>query len=219
MSLFISFEGPEGSGKSTQIKLLCAYLAEKNLPAVQTREPGGTPIGDLIRKVVLSPELAEMLPLTEFLLFSASRAQLTRQFIVPHLQAGHIVLCDRYADSSLAYQGYGRGLELAMLRQITHFATGGLVPDLTFYLDCAVTEGLKRKRQSNSTFDRLDSQTLEFHERMRHGYLAMAEQEPQRWVIVNAEQSVEDVQSQLRQHLENVLAKHARRLNRAEEVP
>src|SRR5436305_10853040 len=111
MSLFITFEGPEGSGKSTQIKLLCAHLQAQNLPAVLTREPGGTAIGDQIRQILLSPAHAEMMDVTEFLLFSASRSQLVRQVIQPHLGAGRIVLCDRYADSSLAYQGYAHGLE------------------------------------------------------------------------------------------------------------
>src|SRR5438128_59484 len=116
MSLFITFEGPEGSGKSTQIKLLTSYLREKHITVVPTREPGGTPIGDLIRQILLSPEHAEMKATTEFLLFSASRAQLVEQLIRPALQAGQVVLCDRYVDSSLAYQGYAHGLSLDTLR-------------------------------------------------------------------------------------------------------
>lgn len=206
MSSFITFEGPEGSGKSTQIKLLCAYLQARHLPVVQTREPGGTPIGDLIRQVILSPEHAEMSAVTEFLLFSASRAQLVRQWIRPHLQAGHIVLCDRFADSSLAYQGYAHGLDLNTLRQVTEFATNGLVPDLTFYFDLDVTVGLQRKLKGDAPLDRLDSQAKEFHERVRQGYLMMAAQEPKRWLVIDAEQSVEVVQSELRQHVENLFA-------------
>src|SRR5712692_7333656 len=191
MSLFITFEGPEGSGKSTQIKLLCAYLQAQQLPVAQTREPGGTPIGDLIRNVILSPAHGEMSPTTEFLLFSASRAQLVSQWIRPQLQAGAIVLCDRYADSSLAYQGYAHGLDLDVLRQITQFATDGLRPDLTFYFDLDISVGLQRKRRAGGGLDGLDAQAITFHQCVRRGYLALAAQEPQRWVMINAAQSVE----------------------------
>jgi dTMP kinase len=205
MSLFITFEGPEGSGKSTQIKLLCTYLLAQDYPVVQTREPGGTAIGDQIRKVLLSPEHAEMLPVTEFLLFSASRAQLVSQFIRPHLAAGRTVLCDRYADSSLAYQGYAQGLDPDRLRQITRFATGGLTPDCTIYFDLEVTVGLQRKQHASVPLDRLDAKSIEFHERVRRGYLAMAAQEPDRWYVVNAEANVNTVQGKVRQHVEQLI--------------
>jgi dTMP kinase len=203
--MFITFEGPEGSGKSTQLRAVCAYLTQRQLPCVQTREPGGTRLSDLIRQLILSPAHTEMHATTEFLLFSASRAQHVQQFIRPHLQAGRIVMCDRYADSSLAYQGYGRGLDLNLLRQVTLFATGGLAPDLTFYLDVDVAEGLRRKQQENATFDRLDSQTLEFHERVRQGYLALAAQEPARWVLVDAAQPKEVVTAELCRRLDLVI--------------
>ncbi|MBI1800513.1 MAG: dTMP kinase [Chloroflexi bacterium] len=206
MSLFISFEGPEGSGKSTQIGLLYDDLARRGLPVIRTREPGGTPIGDRIRSLILSPEHTEMAPVAEFLLLSASRAQLTSQIIRVHLDAGRIVLCDRFADSSFAYQGYGRGLDLDHLRQITRFATGGLNPDITFYLDLDVAEGLQRKQKGSLPLDRLDSQTLEFHERVRRGYLSMAAQEPVRWIVIAAGQAVDVVQAKVRQHVERVLA-------------
>ena len=205
MSLFITFEGPEGSGKSTQIKLLCTYLLAQDYPVVQTREPGGTAIGDQIRKVLLSPEHAEMLPVAEFLLFSASRAQLVSQFIRPHLAAGRTVLCDRYADSSLAYQGYAQGLDPDRLRQITRFATGGLTPDCTIYFDMDVAVGLQRKQYASVPLDRLDAKSLEFHERVRRGYLAMAAQEPERWFMVNAEANVNTVQGKVRQHVEQLI--------------
>ena len=206
MSLFITFEGPEGSGKSTQIKLLCTYLLEQNYPVVQTREPGGTAIGDQIRKVLLSPEHDEMLPVTEFLLFSASRAQLVSQFIMPQLAQGRTVLCDRYADSSLAYQGYAQGLEPAPLRQITMFATGGLTPDCTIYFDLDVTMGLQRKQHGSVPLDRLDTKSIEFHERVRRSYLAMAAQEPERWFVVNAEANVNTIQGKVREHVEHLIA-------------
>lgn len=206
MSLFITFEGPEGSGKSTQIKLLCSYLLEQSYPVVQTREPGGTAIGDQIRRVLLSPEHDEMLPVTEFLLFSASRAQLVSQFIRPHLVEGRSVLCDRYADSSLAYQGYAQGLDLAQLRQITEFATGGLRPDCTIYFDLEVAAGLQRKQQGRLPLDRLDTKSIEFHERVRRGYLTMAAQEPERWFVVNADANVDSIQGKVRQHVEQLIA-------------
>jgi dTMP kinase len=205
MSLFITFEGPEGSGKSTQINLLCTYLLAQNYPVVQTREPGGTPIGDQIRKVLLSPEHAEMLPITEYLLFSASRAQLVSQFIRPQLAAGRIVLCDRYADSSLAYQGYAQGLDLDMLRQISRLTTGGLAPNCTIYFDLDVRAGLQRKQHASEPLDRLDAKSIEFHERVRRGYLAMAAQEPARWFVVNAEENVSSVQVKVREHVENLI--------------
>ncbi|MCA1666929.1 MAG: dTMP kinase [Thermomicrobia bacterium] len=215
--MFVTFEGPEGSGKSTQIKLLCDYLRARTVPAVQTREPGGTPIGDLIRSVLLAPEHGEMSPLAEFLLFSASRAQLVAQFIRPHLAAGRVVLCDRYADSSLAYQGYAHGLDLNALRQITTFATGGLTPDLTFYFDLDVQIGLQRKQRGDSPLDRLDSQAIEFHERVRRGYREMAAREPARWIVIDAAQGVDELQAELRQQFERLF--NARSAFGAGEVP
>lgn len=205
LSLFITFEGPEGSGKSTQIRAVGDYLTQRAVPCVQTREPGGTRLSDLIRQLILSPEHTEMHATTEFLLFSAARAQHVQQFIRPHLQAGRMVLCDRYADSSLAYQGYGRGLDLRRLQQVTAFATGGLVPDLTFYLDLDVAEGLQRKQRGQAAFDRLDAQTLEFHERVRQGYRLLAAQAPDRWSVINAAPAPAVVTAELCQRLEAVI--------------
>jgi dTMP kinase len=145
LSLLITFEGPEGCGKTTQLRLLAAYLRDQGHDVLTTREPGGTPIGDRVRAILLDPAHTEMLPPAEFLLFSAARAQHVGQVIRPHLARGGIVLCDRYADSSLAYQGYGHQLDLDVLWAITRFATGGLLPDLTIYLDVPVDVGLRRK--------------------------------------------------------------------------
>lgn len=142
MSLFITFEGPEGSGKTTQIQLLAAWLREQGQTVLATREPGGTAIGDRVRAILLDSDHREMQAQTEILLFSAARAQIVGQIIRPHLAGGGVVLCDRFADSTLAYQGYGRQLDLATLRLITAFATGGLQPDLTFCLDLPVDVGL-----------------------------------------------------------------------------
>ena len=145
MSLFITFEGPEGSGKSTQARMLVEWLESLGYRVVSTREPGGTRIGEAVRDVILSVEHLEMHPRAEALLFSAARAQLVFQVIKPALAKGAIVVSDRYADSTMAYQGYGHGLDLSALKEITKFATDGIVPDITFYLDLPVEEGLRRK--------------------------------------------------------------------------
>jgi dTMP kinase len=147
MSLFVTFEGPEGSGKSTQARMLYGHLHSRGYPVILVREPGGTRIGDLIRRIVLDLQHTEMAATTEMLLFSAARAQLVSQVIRPYLDQGGIVLCDRYADSTYAYQGYGLGHDLEELRSITAVATGGLLPDLTMYLDLTADEGLERKRR------------------------------------------------------------------------
>jgi dTMP kinase len=157
MNLFITFEGPDGSGKTTQIELLAERLRDQGHEVLITREPGGTSIGDQIRDVVHDVKNVEMTRETEFLLYSASRAQLVRQVIRPHLERGGTVLCDRFADSSMAYQGYGRELDLDMVRCITQFATGGFCPDLTVYLDLPVEVGLQRKESAHVTPPRLVS--------------------------------------------------------------
>ncbi|HLA45380.1 MAG TPA: dTMP kinase [Aggregatilineales bacterium] len=161
--MFITLEGPDGSGKTTQARLLCDYLHAKNRVFRHTREPGGTAIGDQIREVVHSLKNKEMHPHTEVLLYVASRAQLVAQVIRPSLESGQIVVCDRYADSTLAYQGYGHGLDLDALRTILQFATGGLKPDLTLYFDISAAEGLKRRQQDaaqGGDWNRLDDYAL-----------------------------------------------------------
>jgi len=200
VSLFITFEGPEGSGKTTQLKLLAEWLRERGCDVLATREPGGTAISEAIRAILLDPTRREMQPEAEILLFSAARAQIVAQVIRPHLQGGGIVLCDRYADSTLAYQGYGRGLDLDTLRTITAFATGGLVPDLTIYLDIAIEEGLRRKVPQE--WNRLEAQALAFHQRVREGYLEMAAGEPDRWLEVDAFQPIADIQAAIRERIE-----------------
>jgi len=215
--MFITFEGPDGSGKTTQIYALYEYLQAQHLPVLVTREPGGTPIGDQIRAVLLSPANADMLPGAEILLFSASRAQLVGQVIRPALVTGTIVICDRFADSTLAYQGYGRQLDLLALRAITNFATGGLVPDLTIYLDLTVEEGLRRKRaaldEGRGEWDRLDQQDLEFHRRVRAGYQALIAEEPERWLVIDASQTEAEIQSQIRARIDQLLRGQTRREN------
>jgi dTMP kinase len=200
LSLFVTFEGPEGCGKSTQIRLLTAYLREQSFDVLHTREPGSTPIGEQVRAILLDPAHTEIQPATEFLLFSAARAQHVAQVIRPHLAQGGVVLCDRYADSSLAYQGYGHQLDLEMLRLVTQFATGGLVPDLTFCLDLPVEVGLRRKvKGSGDAWNRMERKEIAYHERVRSGYLAMAAEDPDRWVVVDATRNVDSVQATIRQ--------------------
>jgi dTMP kinase len=198
MSLFISLEGPDGGGKSTQARLLVDYLTGRGLTVLLTREPGGTPIGDQIRHTLMDLGNTGMDPRTEILLFSASRAQIVHQVIRPCLEAGGIVVCDRFYDSTLAYQGYGHGLDLEALRTITRFATGGLRPDLTLLLDLPAEAGLQR-RKSGGQWNRLDAYDLAFHQRVRQGYFALAAAEPARWVKVDATQPLEAVRAGIRE--------------------
>jgi dTMP kinase len=205
MSLFITFEGPEGSGKSTQIQLVADFLRGQGHDVLLTREPGGTPIGDQVREVVHSVANTEMSDRAEVLLYSASRAQLVAQVILPHLARGGMVVCDRYADSTTAYQGYGRGLNFEQLRLLTEFATQGLKPDITVYLDLPVEQGLQRKVAANSAgageWNRMDQLKLDFHQRVRNGYLAMAQAEPQRWLVIDASASIEAVNQKIQARL------------------
>jgi dTMP kinase len=198
-SLFITFEGPEGSGKSTQIALLSAYLRQQGFSVLTTREPGGTLIGDRARDCVHDVEHTMMAPTTELLLYSASRAQLVAEVIRPALAAGKVVLCDRFSDSTMAYQGYGRGLDLEDLAYITRFATGGLKPDLTLLLDIDVAAGLARRVGGGGEMNRLDLETIEFHNRVRRGYHRLAAAEPERWLVIAADAAAEIVQAEIRQ--------------------
>jgi dTMP kinase len=183
---FITFEGPDGSGKTTQIARLAEHLRGRGRAVLATREPGGTAISEQIRTLLHDLRNREMDPCTEILLYSAARAQHVSQAIRPHLAAGGTVLCDRYADSTLAYQGYGHGLDLAALRAITAFATGGLQPDLTLLFDLEAAAGLSRRQQAGVEWNRLDDYALAFHQRVRHGYLELARAEPERWVVLDA---------------------------------
>jgi len=195
--LFVTFEGSEGSGKSTQIRTLAEFLREQGYGVVLTREPGGTPIGDQVRRILLDHANEKMHPRTEVLLFLASRAQHVEELIRPALKAGKIVLCDRYADSTLAYQGYGRGENVDQLRRLIDYATGGLWPDLTFWLDLPVEEGLARLNNKN----RLDSEALAFHKRVREGYKRLAQAEPHRWVRIDGTLTRAEIQEQIRKIL------------------
>jgi dTMP kinase len=205
MGLFITFEGPEGSGKTTQIRQLAAWLREQGRDVLMTREPGGTRLGEAIRGILLAPEHTEMCSETEILLFSAARAQIVREVISPHLERGGVVLCDRFADSTLAYQGYGRRLDMATLRQITAFATGGLTPELTICLDLPVLEGLRRKQGGDQEeWNRMEREQLAFQERVRDGFLALAAAEPSRWLVLDAMRGAEEIAMEIRERVRSI---------------
>ena len=204
--MFITLEGPEGSGKSCQIPRLADFVRGKGYEVLTTREPGGTAIGDQIRQVIMNLKNTEMNPRTEILLFCAARAQIVNEVIRPALNRGVVVISDRYGDSTLAYQGYGHRMDLDILRQILSFATGGLKPDLTLLLDVDVEEGLRRRRCSGGEWNRLDAYEVEFHKRVRAGYHELAKAEPDRWEVINANLNVEMVQSNIRKVIERKLA-------------
>ena len=202
--MFITLEGPEGSGKTSHIPYLVEYLREKGYTVFPTREPGGTSIGEQIREVIHNLKNAEMHPRAETLLYQAARAQIVEEVIRPRLKAGAIVLSDRYADSTIAYQGYGHQQNIEQVRALITYATGGLVPDLTILLDLDVEVGLGRKRKADE-WNRLDAYTVEFHQRVRAGYLEMVKQEPGRWVVIDAGRAWKDVQEELRKVVMNAL--------------
>lgn len=197
--MFITFEGPDGGGKTCHLPLLAEYLRQQGLEVLTTYEPGGTAISDQVRDILKSMENKSMHPRTEILLFNAARAQLVEEVIQPALKEGKIVLSDRYADSTLAYQGYGHGVSLDFLRQLLNFATGGLWPHLTLLLDIAAEEGLMRRKINGGEWNRLDDYSVEFHRRVQAGYLELAKAEPQRWRIVPANRPFDEVQEDLRQ--------------------
>jgi len=196
--MFITLEGPEGSGKTSHIPSLVEYLRAHGHVVFPTREPGGTSIGEQIREVIHDLKNVEMHPRTETLLYQAARAQIVEQVIKPRLQAGEIVISDRYYDSTIAYQGFGHQQDLEQVRALVKYATGGLVPDLTVLLDVDVEVGLRRKKKNGVEWNRMDAHEVEFYKRVRAGYLQMVKQELSRWVIVDAGQEWEAVQEELR---------------------
>lgn len=195
---FITLEGPDGCGKSTQIAPLADYLRSKGRSVFTTREPGGTAISDQVRQILMAMKNTSMHPRTEILLFLSARAQLVEEVIRPHLASGDIVISDRYADSTLAYQGYGHGYDRELLRRLLEFATGGLQPDLTLLLDINAEDGLQRRQTGGGEWNRLDAYQLEFHRRVQAGYHDLAALEPARWVTLDAAQTPEMVQLALR---------------------
>jgi dTMP kinase len=201
--MFITFEGIEGSGKSTQAKLLAEYLRGKGLSVVLTREPGGVELSERIRSILIDPS-SDISPKAELFLFLASRAQHVSELILPALRRDQIVICDRFADASVAYQGYGRGLDIRMIRKLNDWAICGIRPDLTLLLDLSPEIGLRRVRLS-STLDRIEEEDLEFHRRVRKGYLEIARAEPDRFLILPAERGVDEIQGMVREAVETCL--------------
>jgi dTMP kinase len=195
---FITLEGPDGSGKTGQIAPLAEYLRSCGYDVLTTREPGGTLIGDQVRKVIMDLANKGMNPRTEILLFQASRVQIVEQVIRPALEAGKVVICDRYTDSTLAYQGYGHQTDLDFLKQLLHFVTCGLKPDLTLLLDLEVEEGLRRRQKGGGEWNRLDDYDVEFHQRVRAGYHQLVDLEPKRWEVIDARQTKDTIQNDLR---------------------
>jgi dTMP kinase len=196
--MFITLEGPEGSGKTSHIPYLAGYLREKGHVVFPTREPGGTVISEQIRDILHDLKNAEMHPHTETLLYQAARAQIVEQVIKPRLDDGEIVISDRYYDSTVAYQGYVHRQDLDQVRALVKYATGGLVPDLTILLDLDVETGLQRKKKNGLEWNRMDAHSVEFYERVRVGYLEMAKQEPDRWVVIDSSREWVVVQEELR---------------------
>jgi len=194
--ILISFEGIEGTGKTIQSKLLCEYLLKKGHNAILTEEPGGTQIGHKIRELLLSIDHKGMTPLTELLLYNASRAQHIKEVILPALNRGTVVITDRFADSTVTYQGYARGIDLNLIDSIEKIVTSGLRPDITILLDLDVEAGLNRNRGINK-MDRLELEDVEFHKRVRNGYHEIAAKEPERIKLIDALGSIEEVQSKI----------------------
>lgn len=184
MGLFITFEGGEGSGKSVQSRALYRKLNRSGIPSLLTHEPGGTRLGDRLSRLLKFGHGIGMLPLTELLMFNTSRAQLISEVINPGLHAGKVVICDRYTDSTVAYQHCGRGLDLSLVMAVNDAATGGLKPDITFLLDVPVEVGLVRKGKFKP--DRFELEDAAFHRKVREGYLRMADAEPSRWNVIDA---------------------------------
>jgi dTMP kinase len=189
--IFIVFEGPEGSGKTTQIKLLSKYLKKQNYDFVLTREPGGTKVAELVRKIILTTGNT-ISPLTELLLYESSRAQHVDEIIKPNLEKGKIVVSDRFYDASIAYQGYGRGIDINLVKQLNNIATQGVKPDLTILLDISVEKGLARVLSGRKKVDRLEQETISFHKKIRSGYLKIAK-ERNDIVVINVEDKEKNV--------------------------
>jgi len=184
LSLFITFEGGEGCGKSTQAKALWKKLSRLGIPTELTHEPGGTVLGNEIRHLLKRKRQDKILPKAELLLFAACRTQLVTEVIRPNLQKGKVVICDRFTDSTTAYQGYGRGIDLAIIKATNELATQGTKPDLTILLDIPATKGLGRKQ--DKTEDRFEAEDIAFHNRVRDGYLKLSAEEPERWLVIDA---------------------------------
>ena len=206
--LFITFEGGDCAGKTTQLKMLEAWLKERGRSVVCTREPGGTELAEKIRGLLLSKDAGEfMTPQAELLLFSAARAQHVKHVVMPQLQSGGVVLCDRFIDSTVAYQGFARGLDMDFIRRLNSFCTAGCLPDLTFLLDLPLAESRRRlaSRLGGDGPDRMEDEKLSFHARVREGFLKIAEEEPNRLKVIDAMRSVDEIHSDIIRIVENAI--------------
>lgn len=203
MSLFITFEGGEGCGKSTQSKILNRRLKKLALPALLIHEPGTTALGEKVTRLLKWSQNIKISPLAELLLFNVSRVQLVEEVIKPNLKKGVTVICDRYSDSTTAYQGYGRGLEMSVVKAANSLGTQGLVPDLTILLDMLVEKGLERNKDKKP--DRFETENLNFHRKVREGYLKLAKAEPERWLVIDATKSVEAIAGIIWQKVSKIL--------------
>jgi len=210
LSLFITFEGIEGSGKTSQIQRLKKYLTQKGIPCKVTREPGGCPIGEKVRKILLNPDHREMVPATELFLYEAARAQHVNEVVQPLLKRGEIVLCDRFCDATLAYQGYGRRIGLKWIERLNCLSSQGIEPDVTFLLDCPSDVGLNRALRRNRRLkqereERFEREEIQFHRRVRKGYLAIARREPHRVKVIDTREGEEKVFEKIRKIVDNLI--------------
>jgi len=204
--LFITFEGIEGCGKTTQVKKIISYLDENGIPNLSTREPGGTGIGQGIRKILLDTKNTNLFPLTELILYAADRAQHVNEVIRPGLDQGKWVICDRYLDATIAYQGFGRGLDMEIIDILNNKATRGLSPDITILMDCPEDIGIKRALERNKISSqedqgRFETEKMEFHHRVRQGYLTLAEKNKDRYIIIDSSKKVDEVEKDIMQAL------------------
>ncbi len=206
--LLITMEGPDGSGKTMQMDLLEKALREQGYPVIRSREPGGTPIGEAIRNVILNPEYTEMDSMTEAMLYAASRAQHVAEKIKPAIAEGYIVLLDRFLDSSLVYQGIGRGMTIETIEAINRFATGGLQPDATIMVYINYEEGLRRKKQQNGSLDRMEAQQDNFHRRVNEGYLQLAMRYPERIQLIDGARDPQTIHQDILKRVHDLV--HAR---------
>jgi len=200
--LFITFEGIEGCGKTTQVKRFTKYLNENGIPSINTLEPGGTEIGQDIRRILLDTNNTNLFPLTELILYAADRSQHVNEIIKPGLDQGKWVICDRYLDATIAYQGFGRGLDMEIINILNNKATGGLLPDVTILMDCEEDVGIKRalernKESSQEDQGRFEKEKMEFHRRVRQGYLTLADKNKDRYIIIDAAKTVDEVEKDI----------------------
>jgi len=214
MAFFITFEGIEGCGKSTQVALLARHLSKAGHAVMTTREPGGCPIADQVRDILLDAANRDMAPVTELLLYAAARAQHVSEIVAPALESGQIVLCDRFTDATVAYQGYGRGLDLAVIEVLNQMARGTIRPDLTVLIDCPVEVGLSRAMarincSTGAREERFELESLQFHQKVRDGYLGLAKKEPDRFIVIDGAGTIEETETAIASAVNDRLPREA----------